>query len=244
MSRYLEITGDYDGVRLLPFYAVYRALVRAKIDAIAAEQSPQLIEQYTRRMLRRVRTAIGLVKRNRPVLLLMHGMSGSGKSWLSEQLVAPLQALRVRSDLERQRLIGASPTSARFKQGNYAPAMSHRVYARLVECAESCLQGGFNVIVDAAFLDAADRELFTSLADRMHLACAFISCQADPTTLLNRVATRAQRGGDPSEADQSVLKAQLREFVPLDTPLPVIHIDTRAADAVGKVISGLRDQAS
>ncbi len=52
LSRYLEITGDYEGVRLLPFYAVYRALERAKVDAIAAEQSPH--EQYTKRMQRRV----------------------------------------------------------------------------------------------------------------------------------------------------------------------------------------------
>ena len=34
LNRYLEVTGDYDGVRVLPFYAVYRALVRAKVDAL------------------------------------------------------------------------------------------------------------------------------------------------------------------------------------------------------------------
>lgn len=241
LSRYLEITGDYEGVRLLPFYAVYRALVRAKVDVIAAEQAPHLIDQYTIRMLRRVRTALQFTKRSQPMLLLMHGMSGSGKSWLSERLVAPLNALRIRSDLERNRLVGASSGKTGSK---YAPEMSHRVYARLVECAESCLQGGFNTIVDAAFLNAADRELFTSLADRMNLRCAFISCHADPETLLDRVAMRNNRGDDASDADQSVVRAQLRGFVPLDTKqLPrVIPIDTRDADAVEKVVRGVRSQ--
>lgn len=86
LSRYLEITGDYEGVRLVPFYAVYRALVRAKVDVIAAEQSPHLADHYTDRMRRRVRTALEFTERPRPILLLMHGVSGSGKSWLSEQL--------------------------------------------------------------------------------------------------------------------------------------------------------------
>ncbi len=241
LNRYLEITGDYEGVLLLPFYAVYRALVRAKVDAIAAEQSPRLVEQYTKRMLRRVRTALEFTKRPRPLLLLMHGMSGSGKSWLSEQMVAPLRALRVRSDLERKRLLGASSTTAGFKQGNYTPEMSHRVYARLIQCAESCLRAHFNVIVDASFLDGADRDLFTSLADRMNVTCAFISCQADPATLLKRVATRAERADDASEADQSVVQAQLRHAEPLNTGrYPIIEVDTRNVDAVASVVDAIR----
>lgn len=244
LSRYLEITGDYEGIRLLPFYAVYRALVRAKVDAIAAEQSPHLADNYTERMRRRVRTALELTQRPRPILLLMHGVSGSGKSWLSEQLVAPLRAIRLRSDVERKRLLRAPSTTTGFKQGNYAPAMSHRVYARLTDCAESCLQAGFNVIVDAAFLDASDRELLLSLADRMVVRCAFVSCSADPTTLLERVAARAEHGADPSEADESVLRSQLRDFVPLNAQQQhrVITVDTRDADAVEQVVNAVRSQ--
>lgn len=237
LNRYLEITGDYDGVRLLPFYAVYRALVRAKVDAVVIAQSPRRSDEYIDRMQRRVHTATEMTERRQPVLLLMHGVSGSGKSWLSEQLVALLPALRIRSDVERKRLFGTS-SPAGVKRGNYAPEMSHRVYGSLVECAESCLQAGFNVIVDAAFLDAADRELFTGLADRMLVTCAFISCHADSTTLLHRVVTRAEHGDDASEANQAVLSAQLRAFEPLDLKQdrPIIQVDTRDADAIEKVV--------
>lgn len=242
LTRYLEITGDYPGVRLIPFYGVYRALVRAKVDAITVAQSPHLAAEYTERMQRRVRTALALTQRPTPTLLLMHGLSGSGKSWLSEQLVAPLRALRIRSDVERRRLLGASARAAGFKQGNYTPEMNRRVYARLVDCAESCLQAGFNVIVDAAFLDAADRDLFTRLADRMDVNCAFISCHADTDTLLNRVAARSRAGKDASEADRAVLEAQLRRFEPLQDARhrPVIRVDTGAADAVDKAIEAAR----
>lgn len=244
LSRYLEITGDYEGVRLLPFYAVYRALVRAKVDVAAAEQSPRLADHYTDRMRRRVRTALELTQRPRPILLLMHGVSGSGKSWLSEQLIAPLHAIRIRSDVERKRLLRPASAATGFKQGNYAPEISHRVYARLMDCAESCLQAGFNVIVDAAFLDPSDRELFISLADRMALTCAFISCSADPATLLRRVGARAEHGADPSQADESVVRSQLRNFAPLDTQQHhrVINVDTRDADAVEKLVNAVLSQ--
>jgi uncharacterized protein len=49
LSRYLEVTGDYEGVRVLPFYAVYRALVRAKVDAIGAEEIPSRTDEYRSR---------------------------------------------------------------------------------------------------------------------------------------------------------------------------------------------------
>lgn len=243
LNRYLEITGDYEGVRLVPFYAVYRALVRAKVDAIAIKQSPARAKALTERFQRRLRTALRLMDKPSPALLLMHGPSGSGKSWLSEQLVPMVPALRIRSDLERRRLLGEAPRSEEkgFKAGRYAPEIRRRIYAHMIDCAESCLQAGFNVIVDAAFLDEADRESFESLANRSGVACAFISCHADEATLLERVSARAAEGRDVSEADRDVVTAQLRTFQPLQ-PRPgrrVIQADTRDPAVTRTVIDAI-----
>lgn len=249
LSKYLEITGDYAGVRLLPFYAVYRALVRAKVDAITAEQSPTHAAEFRRRLHRRVSTAVRWMERPRPVLILMHGVSGSGKSWLSERLVATLPALRIRSDLERKRLVGrtaGSSEGASFKQGLYAPEISHRTYARLIECAESCLQAGFTVIVDAGFLDPADRELFHGLAKQLQITRMIISCQADRDTLLSRVEERAKKGKDPSDADRKIVEAQLRDIKPLsaDERPELITVDTRRSDVVRQVVAAVHAVAA
>ena len=56
----------------------------------------------------------------RPALLIMHGVTASGKSWLSERLVSAVHALRIRSDLERKRLRGhraAGPADLRRRRG-------------------------------------------------------------------------------------------------------------------------------
>jgi len=90
-----------------------------------------------------------------PTLFIMHGVSGSGKSWMSEKLVPRLGAIRIRSDVERKRLADVSPSLLKendgYEEGLYTPALSHRTYARLLECADGCLKGGFDTIVDAAF---------------------------------------------------------------------------------------------
>jgi uncharacterized protein len=248
LSRYLEVTGDYEGLQLLPFYAVYRALVRAKVDAIAAAQFPQRADELHARMQQRVRTAIHWCQLPQPVLILMHGPSGSGKSWLSEQLIDALPALRIRSDLERKRLAGlsiATSTASAPNAGIYIPEMSHRTYARLLECAESCLQTGFHTIVDAAFLDRTDRELFHGLAVRLRTPLLIVSCQADAATLSARVQARIESGKDPSDADQRVLEAQLRNLAPFETEEQpaVIAVDTRETGAIQRIIAAVRTHA-
>jgi len=245
LSSYLEITADYDGMELLPFYAVYRALVRAKVDALTAAQSPARAAEFRDRLQRRIRTAMHWTRLPQAALILMHGPSGSGKSWLSEHLIGALPAVRIRSDLERKRLAGLSATSAAASEPNtgvYAPAMSHRTYAHLLECAESCLQMGFHTIVDAAFLDRSDRELFQGLAARLKKTLVIVSCGADPATLSARVQARAERGGDPSDADQHVLEAQLRHLTPFDSAeqAAVVTVDTRDSAVVDRVVAELR----
>jgi uncharacterized protein len=245
LSRYLEVTGDYDGVRVLPFYAVYRALVRAKIDALMVEKVPARAAEFRERLQKRVATAQTWTAPRQPMLILMHGPSGSGKSWLSGRLVPSLRAVRVRSDLERKRLAGIEstmPATARVREGIYTPAFSHRTYGRLADCAESCLRSGLSVIVDAAFLDANDRRLFRTLAERLKVPYAIVSCEADPITLAQRVDERAREHKDASDATLSVLDTQLREIQPFEAAEEayVVHVGTEEADVVQRVTGEIR----
>ena len=108
LNAYLERTGDYDGVRHLAFYSVYRSLVRAMVDCLGAENDLTHREDFQKRLQMRIKTASVFVNQPVPTLFIMHGVSGSGKSWMSERLIPQLGAIRIRSDAERKRLSGVS----------------------------------------------------------------------------------------------------------------------------------------
>ncbi len=244
LNAYLEHTGDYDGVRHLCFYAVYRALVRAMVDGLGAQSEPAHRQEFQRRLRVRVKTAAAFVNRFSPALIIMHGLSGSGKSWLSEQLILQIGAVRVRSDLERQRLAGSQAPAIHggLEQGPYDPAMSRRAYARLLECAESCLSAGVKTIVDAAFLVGAERRLFRDFAVRKGLPFMIVMCEADRGVLAERIKKRQQLHVDPSEANVDVLDWQLQHTEPLSAEerSHVIVVETTAPNACRQACAAIR----
>jgi predicted kinase len=240
LSRYLEDSGDYGGLRLLRLYAVYRALVRAKIDAIgAAALSSESAQTMLTREAERLRIASELTQPRAPVLMITHGVTACGKSWLSERLVTSIHAVRVRSDLERKRLAGLAPlerSGSGVGEKLYAGEATDRTYARLRECAEWGLSAGLNVVVDAAFLRAAQRSMFRDLALQQRSQFVIVSCHASRATLRARLETRTRIGLDPSEATTAVLEHQFATQEPLsaEEQAHVLLIDTNwltSADA-------------
>lgn len=237
LDAYLDASGDYDGVQLLPLHLVHRALVRARVDALEACAPGADRGELHRRLEARIRAATELSRPERPHLLLMHGPSGSGKSWLSERLIAPLGAVRIRSDRERHRLAGASS-----REDRYSAAMSDRTYARLLEAARSCLAAGVNVLVDAAFLSSSRRRPFIRLAAEHHVPVTLIACTSAPSLMYERVRARGIEGRDPSEATAQVLSRKLATLAPLeeDELGCLITVDTSSPDADARAVNAIR----
>ncbi|MEW5786672.1 MAG: AAA family ATPase [Pseudomonadota bacterium] len=212
LNRYLEGTGDYRGLTALPFYQVYRALVRAKVAAIRAEQAglpPAECLGY-------LALARSLATPRPPGLILMHGVSGSGKTWQSQALLEGLGAVRLRSDVERKRLFGlaALAGSNAIPGGIYGEEASRHTRQRLLVLARGLLTAGFRVIVDATFIRRDWRADFIALARETGVPWCIAACVAPEAVLRQRLAQRRQRGDDASEADESVLASQLAALEP------------------------------
>lgn len=209
LNTYLEESGDYEGVRLLPEYAAYRALVRAKIALMQGKN--EKFSQYWRLARHFVSCA------TQRALVLVYGLSGSGKSTVAQMLADQMGGIRLRSDTERKRLFRKALKSGQDvnKDVLYAPETSQRVYARLLELAEKLLQAGFVVVVDAVFLRQSDRGLFQDLANCLDVPFRLISCEAPERIMQNRIVQRAQEGKDPSDATVEVLHAQADRFEPV-----------------------------
>ncbi len=246
LNRYLECSGDYDGIAILALYFVYHCLIRAKVLAIRhMERNPDGdADADLAEMSRYCRVAAERAEQSPAWLLLMHGYSGSGKTYLSEKLMAELPAIRIRSDIERKRLFGlaeAERSHSAVGRGLYGRRAGKRVYKRLLTAAAVSLGGGENVILDAAFLDARSRTRARKVANTAGVAWRIVDVTAPLDVLVGRLAARSSRPGEASEADVRVLEYQLDHAEPLTDEewRNTLEVDSTLEDAPLRVLRGL-----
>ncbi|MGI9303380.1 MAG: AAA family ATPase [Gammaproteobacteria bacterium] len=235
LNRYLERTGDYAGMAVLPYYLAYRAMVRAKVTCLRQAQAG--VTQQERGELQRTFLAyLELAERYlrkpvSPVLLIMHGVSASGKSTVGDLLAINYGALRIRSDVERKRIFADPPeydNGTGIGLGLYSPVVTDLTYRRVYHLAEAVLRAGTSVIIDATFLNREHRNWFQELAPRLGAQFFILDVTAGVQTLRERILARQHEGKDPSDAGLAVLERQLesaRSFEPGELPF-VIHVDS------------------
>ncbi|HQS82048.1 MAG TPA: AAA family ATPase [Thiobacillus sp.] len=233
LNGWLERTGDYSGTALLRYYAVYRALVRAKVAAI---RSAQTVGAKRDTALAEVRALLNLattLTRPLPVRLdVTHGLSGSGKTTVTQKLMQTPGAIRLRSDVERKRLAGLD-AQARSGSGVgenlYAADATQNTYKHLAHLAGQILDAGWPAIVDATFTARWQRDLLRDVARTRDVEFRILDFPVPLATLRERIVQRARSGGDASEADLAVLQHQLDTEEPLaaDERADIVRIDAQ-----------------
>jgi uncharacterized protein len=218
LNSYLLRTGDYEGLAVLPFYIVYRALVRAKIACLRLAQTTGDEQRAIRAELHTyVDRARSETKRTAPSIIITHGVSGSGKSTRAQALVES-GAIAIRSDVERKRLVGLDAGARSHSPvggGLYASDVDRRTYNRLAELARYVVRAGYTVVVDAAFLKRAQRDLLRRVASELAVGFVIADCAAPQAVLRERVTRRLEHEHDASEATLDVLASQLATEEPL-----------------------------
>jgi hypothetical protein len=215
LNGYLQRTGDYDGVRLLRYYLVYRALVRAKVAVLRlgqADLEPAGETAAWKEFESYMQLARQYVENRRPAVIITHGVSGSGKSWWAAQLAERLGAIRIRSDVERKRLFGykvGADTRSGIQTGIYSSPASERTYEQLAVLAQYVINAGYPAIIDATFLQRAERNRFRRLASEFEAPFVLLHFEATEDVLRTRIRERQASGIDPSEAGIEVLEVQL-----------------------------------
>ena len=220
LNSYLEVTGDYAGLSVLPYYLCYRALVRAKVASLRLEQksiTEKEREQTLTEFESYLELATAYAQRQPAKLIIMRGLSASGKSTVSQQLLETLGAIRIRSDVERKRLFGIDSTNnvssditpSEIDSGIYSAQASLQTYKKLAELASEIICAGYSVIVDAAFLKHEQREPFQLLASRLGVPYIILEVTAPSDVLRQRII---KRKNDVSDADLAVLEHQLTSW--------------------------------
>jgi aminoglycoside phosphotransferase family enzyme/predicted kinase len=210
INRYLERSADYEAIRLLRYYIVYRALVRAKVEALQATATQTRSASAFSIAFSYLDLADSWAIRRRAGIIIMHGLSGSGKSTVAAQLAEALGAIRLRSDVIRKQLFNLRPdadSGSATDQGIYNADSTAITYQRLQQLTAMITAAHFCVIVDASFLQEARRRQFLQLQTGQDCARIIVNCEAPEATLRKRIL---ERKNDPSEANLEVLERQIR----------------------------------
>ncbi len=246
LNRYLESTGDYAGLAVLHYYEVHRALIRCKVTLLRAVQANGAEAASIRRQgLAYLAFAQQRIRRRKPAILITHGFSGCGKSTLARKLVETLDAVQLRSDVERKRMHGIPATErASRESGLYASSATQDTYLRLRTLAETVVRAGWPAIIDATFLKAEPRAQFRQLARELGVPFLILDMRAGEATLKARIMQRERTEHDASDAGLEVLALQLASHDPLsEQEMPeVLAVDAEAGryeDAAVEVRSRL-----
>ncbi|ATX82404.1 hypothetical protein Ga0123462_1541 [Mariprofundus ferrinatatus] len=208
LSRYLEFSGDYDGLELLPLYLFYRASVRGKVACLLADEldGPQRQAQLDE-AAKYFDLALQYTESRRGNLFAVAGLSGSGKSHLALIGCGIERAVIIRSDATRKRIAPLYP-----ELELYSREMHILTYRAMFAAANTALDAGFPVILDATFIHPDSRRRLKALADTCDTPPYFYWLDIEPSLLRERIKARQQQTSDISDADLHVLALQLAEY--------------------------------
>ncbi|MFS8120126.1 MAG: AAA family ATPase, partial [Microcoleus sp.] len=224
LNTYIEQTGDWEGLQLLPLYLSRQAYVRAKVTSLMLDDtaiSTTEKAEISQTAAHYYKLAWEYTKLRRGKLTLMSGLSGSGKSTAARYLAARTGAIHIRSDAVRKHL-GGIPVNERGGEDLYSDAMTTQTYGRLLELGIILANRGWDVILDAKFDRQNLRTNAINLAKSHCLPLQIIYCTAPIEVLRARVQ---QRRGDIADATAELLNSQQAAFEPF-TELEQISVNT------------------
>ncbi len=219
--HYAERAGDAELPDLLDFYRCYRAFVRGKVlclelaeREIDSEQRRSDMEAARRYFALAYLYALGP---HRPLLLVICGMTASGKSTLAGSFRG--RAAIISSDLVRKELAGITPTERRredFESGIYSPEFTRRTYGEMMREAERILEGGDSVVLDATFARHEQRRAAWELARMTGAHFFLVECRAPDEVLLKRLEQKTHDPWEISDARPDLFGRLLESWEPPD----------------------------
>ena len=227
LNYYVEHTGDWEGLQLLPLYISRQAYVWAKVTSFLLDD-PAIDEatkaQASQAAAHYYHLAWEVVQPQTGRLYLMAGLSGSGKSTTARELARQTGAIHLRSDALRKHLAGV-PLQQRGDQSLYSPEMTQNTYDRLIELGLTLVNAGFTVVLDAKYDRQALRLPALNQAQQAGIPAQILHCNAPPEVLEDRVR---ERSGDIADATVAVLQQQVMEPFTEAEQLWVQTLDTTA----------------
>ena len=249
-GRYIAAAGDETMSVLQPLHRSFRAFVRGKVESIGAhapEVPPEQQAALARSASRYFALASKFVERAAdPLLIVVAGVSGTGKSTVGATLAARIGAAYVSSDVVRKSLAGIPAREhvpAERTAEVYGAQMSARTYAELRERAASHLAAGRPVVLDATHSKVTERAAALQLARDAGLPALIAELRITDDDALARIAERASDPLATSDATAEVYAAQTESFEPISASEGV-HLALDASQDLDDLVDEIADSLS
>lgn len=207
LNTYVENTGDWQGLQVLPVYLSRQAYVRAKVNSMLLDDpdiAPEEKQEATQTAANYYHLAWQYTQQHQGQIIMMSGLSGSGKTTVAKYLAKHINGILIRSDAVRKHLAGI-PLNQSGNDEIYSETMNQKTYHKLIKFGAIVAQQGFTVILDAKFDRHLWRESVINLAKKDKILLTILHCEAPIETLSDRLS---QRSNDISDATPNLLKQQ------------------------------------
>ncbi len=259
LNSWLRRTGDYHSLNLLKWYISYRAMVCIKVIRLKTTQAEN--ETYKETSTKRFRLYINRLKelssKSIQGLIIMHGLSGSGKSFVSKKISEELSAIRISSDLERHRIHNYIHLNKHNEfQKHYIippeiiPDSDSQKYSLqitswlyeywLPKLAKSSLSSGLLMVVDATFLLHKYRDQMHNLALSQDVGFAIVNCNCKDKLALDRISERVSNKNEYSEANYKIRQSQRNLIEPLTNKELLHSINTDEETNMDHILDQLK----
>jgi len=233
VERFVQLSADSELPKVLEFYKTYRAYVRGKIGCFTYS-SAELPDTLRTQALEEAQKYFNLAYKYAggiPVLIVVFGLTGTGKTYLSKILKTEILAEYLSTDILRKRLAGIVAEEKHFEpfeKGIYSPEHTERTYRAIIEEAERLLREGKDVIVDGTFRSKAYRDEIRKMAEKVGARCLFVHCTASDELIRKRLKSRVYKPNEPSDARlETYLIMKQRFEMPAELPSQMlIEVDT------------------
>jgi aminoglycoside phosphotransferase family enzyme/predicted kinase len=237
VRAYREAGGSPGPDELLALFAIHRALIRLKVEAVRDRQ-----RGHAGRNATSVAGLLAVAERcawqaRGARALVVCGLPASGKSRLASELGARFGVPVLNSDRIRKERAGL-PADARGDAALYDDAHSLATYAELGRRAGDLLAAEGGVIVDATCRRRDDRDALTS-ALGAQAARLFVECLSPVQVRLERAAAREGEPGHVSDATPAVVERERRSWAELDEIPAAEHVLLRTDRGLDAIIDDL-----